>query len=243
MQLIVDIGNSKIKTALFAGNDLIDRHQWDSLGADKLLHWLDKRPVTHALYADVRGTTEELTAFLQRTYSAMALSADTPLPITNRYGTPATLGKDRIAGAVGAAAHFPGQPVLVVDMGTSVTYDFIDADANYWGGQISPGLHMRYKALHTFTGKLPLVLHNDSVPDVGTDTHSSILGGVVLGLTHEVDGFIEQYRQKQPDLSVILTGGDAPVFVSRVKNKIFAVPQLIVSGLNKILQYNVELER
>lgn len=243
MHLIVDIGNSKVKTALFDGNEIKDHQQWDSLGAEKLMLWIADRSVTHTLYADVRGTTKELTDFLQSRFHAIELTHELPLPIHNLYNTPHTLGKDRIAGAAGAVAHFPGETVLVIDMGTSVTYDLVDAKGQYLGGQISPGLHMRFKALHTFTGKLPLVGYEQEVPAIGTDTLTSIRGGVMLGLTHEIDGFITQYKDRFSALKVILTGGDAPLFVSRVKSQIFAVPQLILSGLNKILQYNVELDR
>lgn len=243
MYLIVDIGNSKIKTALFLGDICVDQQNWDTLGRDKLTAWLANRPIDQALYADVRGTTLELTQFLQTRFQALELTHQLPLPIENRYATPETLGKDRIAGAVGATALFPGEDVLVIDMGTSVTYDLVEASGTYLGGQISPGLHMRFKALHTFTGKLPLVSYTADVPTLGTDTTTSIRSGVVWGLAHEIDGHIGHYRNRYPALKVILTGGDAPVFVSRVKSQIFADPQLILSGLNKILQYNVELER
>lgn len=243
VHLIVDIGNSKVKTAIYDEGTIVRHAQWGSLGAEKLEQWLDTFTIEAAIYSDVRGSSQELTYFLQSRFSALALTHDTPLPITLAYRSPKTLGKDRIAGAVGGASLYPDEPVLVIDLGTSITYDMVEPGGRFVGGQISPGLHMRFKALHTFTGKLPLVGYENPVPEIGYDTATSMRSGIVWGLAHEVNGFIHQYQNTYPGLKVILTGGDAPVLVSRVKYQIFAVPQLILSGLNKILQYNVELDK
>ncbi len=243
MRLIVDIGNSKVKTAIFQENSCRKTAQWDSLGANKLEQWLEDFPIEAAIYSDVRGRSQELTQFLQSRFAALALTHDTPLPITLAYRSPETLGKDRIAGAVGGAALYPDEAVLVIDLGTSITYDMVEPGGRFVGGQITPGLHMRFKALHTFTGKLPLVGYEKAVPEIGYNTATSLQSGVVWGVAHEVNGFIHQYQNTYAGLKVILTGGDAPVLVSRVKYQIFAVPQLILSGLNKILQYNVELDK
>lgn len=243
MHLIVDIGNSKVKTALFSGEELADSWQGDSLGPEKLQQWIGDRPVTAALYADVRHSHPALTTFLHQHYHTIALSHNTPLPITLDYQTPETLGRDRIAGAVAAHHRFPDYHVLVIDMGTSITYDFTTRAGHFLGGQIVPGMHMRWKALHTFTGGLPQVSYERDIPHIGHSTITSIQSGVVWGIVHEIEGFISQYQSQYHDLKVILTGGDAPLFVSKLKSQIFADAQLVVRGLNKILQYNVELDR
>ena len=177
----------------------------------------------------------------EKKINTLVLSHELKLPIEILYKTPQTLGADRIAGSVAASALFEGKNVLKVDFGTCITYDFVNNKQQYLGGAISPGLIMRFKALHNYTAKLPLVdpmqfLHYDLT---GTDTTTSILSGVVNGIKEEVTGIIKEYEQRFGNLQVVATGGDAGFFVTLLKSEIFARPYLVLEGLNHILNYNI----
>jgi type III pantothenate kinase len=168
------------------------------------------------------------------------LSADLKLPIQNLYKTPATLGSDRLAAAVGAVALYPNQNNLVIDMGTCITLDFVSSHNEYLGGAIMPGISMKFKALHTFTDKLPLLTfdNGDEVDIVGDDTRSSIFTGIINGTTMELEGFVERYVEKFGKMNIIFTGGDAIYFEKRVKFPNFVNSNLLLVGLNKILNTN-----
>ncbi len=239
--LITDIGNSKVKVALMQDGTILRQASFPSLGPDKLQQWIGDIPVHHAIFSDVRNQGSPLTDFLKQHYHAYELTHTLPVPVAVRYATPQTLGKDRLAGVTGALHLYPGAHCLVIDLGTSITYDLITAAGDYLGGQILPGLHMRFKALHQFTGKLPLAQPVAAPPLLGTTTETSLQSGVQWGIVHEIEGFVAQYEDTYGRIHVILTGGDAPVFESLVKCRIFAHPNLILIGLNKILEYNVDL--
>ncbi|WP_223652844.1 type III pantothenate kinase [Hymenobacter psoromatis] len=171
----------------------------------------------------------------------------TPVPLRNSYATPHTLGPDRLAAAVGAAYLRPGHDTLVLDAGTALKFDFVAADNTFHGGSIAPGLQMRLRALHAFTGRLPLLdLPAASAPVqlIGDSTASSILSGVVRGTAAEVRGLVAEYQRRYPGLGLLLTGGDAPyllVALAPLADRIFAVPELVLLGLDKILRYNVDI--
>lgn len=179
-------------------------------------------------------------AFASLADKFVLLDRNTPLPIQNNYQSPDTLGYDRLAAAVGAWKHFPNQNSFVVDAGTCINYEWIRWDGYYMGGAISPGLRMRFKAMHTFTGNLPLV-EPDNQKDItlGTDTASCLNAGVLHGMTSEIEGFIQSYEQMHGYMNVLLTGGDAPFFENRLKNNIFARPDLVTEGLIEILRFNL----
>ena len=162
----------------------------------------------------------------------------TPLPIKNLYKTPQTLGKDRLAAAVAGHMRFSTDPVLVVNAGSCITFDVINEKGEYLGGSISPGIQMRFRALHTFTGKLPLITGKNLVALTGTTTGDSILSGVINGSLSEVEGIIAQYLQKYKNLHVILSGGDMKYFDTRLKIKTFAIPNIVTEGLYQILELN-----
>jgi type III pantothenate kinase len=167
----------------------------------------------------------------------------TPVPLRNAYATPHTLGADRLAAAVGAAALRPGQNTLILDAGTALKVDLVTADGTYHGGSIGPGLHMRLRALHAFTGRLPLLDlpgPDATIPLVGDSTTGSLLSGVVNGAVAEVTGLLGQYQAQHPGLGVLLTGGDAAFLAARLPARIFVVPELVLLGLNRILAYHVE---
>jgi type III pantothenate kinase len=168
------------------------------------------------------------------------LSANTPLPIENRYLTKETLGKDRIAAVVGAYDLYPNQNLLVIDAGTAITYDFINEKGQYLGGNISPGIEMRFKALNYYTGKLPRVQPKEWNKLYGSTTEEAILGGVLNGVVFEVDKTIESFKEFYKNLKVIITGGDAEFFDNKLKNSFFVNFNLLALGLNRILEYNGE---
>lgn len=154
--------------------------------------------------------------------------------------TPETLGKDRLAAVIAASNIFPGSDLLVIDAGTAITYDFINKDREYHGGSISPGINMRFKALNTFTGRLPLIDPEPFDQLIGLNTHEAILSGVMNGARYEMNGIIEDYQLKFPHLKTILTGGDAIYFDKKLKSNIFVSSNLVILGLKLILKYNFE---
>ena len=170
----------------------------------------------------------------------LLLDHQTPLPIRNRYLTKETLGYDRIAAAVEASARFPGQDILIIDAGTAITIDFVNSENEFLGGNISPGLLMRYRALHEFTGKLPLVEPADQDALLGDDTEGAIRAGVQNGIIFELDGYINEQKKRYPRLQILMTGGDAVFFDKNLKNYIFVDLNLNLFGLHRILEYNVE---
>ncbi|MCB0402795.1 MAG: type III pantothenate kinase [Flavobacteriales bacterium] len=238
MNLVLDIGNTLMKVAVFNGDELIDMVQQPAFSENELDAIFTKHQIQQGIFSSVRD--EEATKMLTK-YNFLALSADTPLPLANHYKTPETLGKDRVAGIVGASRVYRNENVLVIDMGTCVTYDLVRAGKAYFGGAISPGFEMRFKALNTFTGKLPKVNFKQlPVEMIGDSTENSILSGVYYGLKNEVQGVINQYLSQYNDLKVVLTGGDFELFDLEPKNRIFADQFLVLKGLNEILNYNAD---
>ncbi|UII28675.1 type III pantothenate kinase [Fulvivirga maritima] len=176
-------------------------------------------------------------SFTERTF--FFLEYNLPLPFTIDYKTPQTLGRDRVAGVAGGQYIFPNANTLVIDLGTCITYDIIDAKNVYHGGGISPGLKMRFKSLHNFTAKLPLIEPTNDFELIGQSTKESILSGVINGMISEIDGIIRMYTDKFAHLQIIMCGGDAKFFENRIKANIFVAPELVLTGLNRILLYNV----
>ena len=200
----------------------------------------------HLLVASVAAPAAEWATELQPLVPGWVLAfapGTTAVPLANAYATPATLGADRLAAAVGAAGRWPGQAVLVIDAGTALKLDLVTADGTYHGGSIAPGLAMRLRALHEFTGRLPLLPlpgPDATVALVGGSTEGSVLSGVVNGTAAELNGLLAQYRAHYQSLAVVLTGGDAAFLAPRLAGSIFVVPELVLLGLYRILAYNVE---
>lgn len=242
MNLVIDIGNSRIKLALFSERDLMFNVPLDEVKPEQIKVLLDEHDdLKHAIVSSVRDYPEELKSFLENNFeNFIELNADTPVPLINCYETPETLGKDRLAAAVGATEIFPGRNVLVIDAGTAITYEMVTAENKYLGGNISPGLTTRFKALHHFTGKLPLVMPTDDFPILGTNTQSAIQAGVQIGLLFEVQQYIDYFNTNYENLEIIITGGDAKFFDNKLKNSIFVHFNLTLIGLNRILEYNVK---
>ncbi len=241
----MDLGNTRIKYAVFEGDRLEKSGVWEG-ERKKFMELAQTWRLKNAIISAVAGEEGKWAEDLRKILSGRVLILDenTPLPIENKYATPASLGKDRLACAVGAAAMFPSEAVLVVDAGTCIKYDFVDAKGAYWGGAISLGLRMRYRALHQYTERLPLLLPKEageSVDFIGDSTANSIHSGVEWGLRCEVMGVLGMYRLQtgREDMAVIFTGGDAGLLDILRDNRIFAEPHLLMRGLLQILLHNV----
>jgi type III pantothenate kinase len=237
MNLVVDYGNSAAKVGIFKNESLEEKLTFSSLPA--LQKYLEDCPAENFIISSVNVDPKEVLPYV-KALRKFALSPDLPLPVKNKYATPKTLGMDRIASACGAFQLFPNENALSIDAGTCITYEFIDKNGQYLGGGISPGLNMRFKAVNTFTAKLPLITPRENVSLIGDSTETSILSGVVNGLIAEIEGIIGRYQKEFGSVRVILCGGDAPFFENQLKASIFASPDLVLIGLNSILNYNVK---
>jgi type III pantothenate kinase len=241
MRLILDFGNTYQKCALFEGNELIAFERFENISLEKLKTFTaGKQKPQSAILSSVIHTKKEIIRWLKSNFHFILFDHNTPIPIKNRYGTPDTLGRDRLAAAIGAAAHFPGEDVLSIDTGTAIKFDFVNKNGEYLGGSIAPGLWLRFKALHTFTDKLPLIAYSEQHPLIGDSTQSSILSGVMNGAIAEVNGLIEHYQELYPGLKIVLTGGESIYFEKSIKSNIFADSKLVIKGLNEILKFNEE---
>ena len=239
MKLIIDIGNTVAKLVAFDGDEPVEEVRTSNESLAALGAFAAKYAFTHGIVGAVREITPQAEERLQALHiPLLRFTSSTPVPITNRYRTPQTLGSDRLAAAVGARSLKPGKDLLIIDAGTCVTYEVIDALGNYWGGNIAPGMHMRLRALHEFTAKLPLVEAEGAVPGMGYDTDTAIRSGVLRGMKYEIEGYIRSMRAKYPKHLVFLTGGDKINFDTTIKSIIFADKFIVPRGLNKILDYN-----
>lgn len=239
--LVIDIGNTFTKLALFSGKEMHAYTVAKGISLQAVKDFcLQDAEIGHAIVSSVRDVPPEVMAYLQSQTRLLEMSAHLKLPFTNAYLTPATLGKDRLAAVAGAQGRFPGHDVLCLDAGTALTYDLLTAGGQYKGGGISPGIHLRYKALHHFTGRLPLIEREDDAALVGNSTGHSIASGVLNGILAEVEGIVGQYAANYPGIKVLMTGGDHLYFVKRLKVKTFAAPNLVLEGLNLLLNYNLE---
>ncbi|MDV7138113.1 type III pantothenate kinase [Maribacter sp. TH_r10] len=240
MNLIIDAGNTFVKLAVFENGAIVHDIRVE------LADLVKKAKVIYHEYPQIEWTMVSSVVSLEKTdlkaltvFSKVhVLGHGTKTPFENKYATPETLGVDRIALAAGAFYFKPHCNVLVIDAGTCITYDLITENGEYLGGTISPGLQMRYNALHQQTSKLPLLNPKDPKGLIGNTTESSIHSGVVNGICTELDGVIDQYRMEFKDLTVILTGGDNQFLSKRLKNTIFAFSNFLLKGLNNLLDYN-----
>jgi type III pantothenate kinase len=239
MNLVIDYGNSAAKVGIFDYQNLLEKRTINSL--DELGAYVKNSSADNLIVSSVKEDSNKIIEHAGQASRKFVLSHALPLPIKNLYATPTTLGVDRIAGVCGAQQIFPSEHCLVIDAGTCITFDFIDGRGRFFGGAISPGLNMRFKAVHTFTAKLPLVSPTENISLIGDSTESCIQSGVINGTIAELDGIINQYSQKFDGLRVILCGGDALFFENKLKTSIFASPDLVLIGLNSILNYNVNL--
>ncbi len=238
MNLVIDIGNTYTKIAVFKRDELLHTEQHQNLDADILDKFLNDYPVTTAIISSVKKDREEWENVLAEKVKLIAFNTGMTNGIINHYLTPQTLGPDRLAAVIGAKHLFPGKDSLIIGCGTAITYDWVDAAGNYFGGSISPGLNMRYKALNSFTASLPMVSADDTFEvNYGSDTTTAIRSGVQNGIKFELAGFIESYKKEGKDINIVLSGGDSIFFATLLKNSIFAPyikiePYLVLKGLN-----------
>jgi type III pantothenate kinase len=241
MNLAIDIGNTLVKIAIFDNGQMTCLQTIEDISISELQLLTESYSgIDASIITSVKDYPAGIEEYLRMSFRFIRFDAKTPIPLTSAYKTPGTLGTDRLAAAVGAHSVNPLENILVINTGTAITYDIVTADGIHHGGAISPGLLMRYKALHTFTGRLPLLDKIIDVPLIGKSTNECILSGVLNGAIAEVDGMIERYRLLYPGLKTILSGGDNNYFDKRLKNKTFAIPNLVLTGLNIILEYNLE---
>jgi type III pantothenate kinase len=231
-KITIDEGNTITKLALFEGYDLVLKE--NNVSVERVLELASN--CDRLIVSSVKKDSEY--GALAEKKDVLVLNSTTPIPVSNCYKTPNTLGNDRIALVVGATVHYSGHNVLVIDSGTCITYDFINAEQEYLGGSISPGIRMRYSALHQYTSQLPMLKTEEKAALIGGDTEESIHSGVINGVLAEIDGVIQRYIEQYPDVKVVVTGGNVKLFDKGLKNTIFASPNLLMEGLNKILDYN-----
>ncbi len=239
MNLVIDIGNTRTKTALFDGENLVElfilKSPEDIFNANLLEN------CTQIIVSSVKDDVKIFLSELSKLKPTIFFTSLTKTPIENNYESLSTLGSDRISAAVGGYYLYPNKNVLVIDAGTCIKYNFTNSNNQYLGGGISPGIEMRFKALQEFTDKLPLIeidLNFNSL--IGDSTQSSILSGVLNGTISEIDGIINLYKLQFPDLICVLTGGDSQYLANRLKNSIFTHQNLVLKGLNNILNYTIE---
>ena len=235
--LIVDIGNTFIKYALMERGELRDECRAERFSVGALTAWLGGRSAARAIVGSAVAA-----ALRGLGIPTLLFTPETAVPLGNDYLTPETLGRDRLAAAVGADALYPGRSVLIVDFGTAVTLDVVSG-GRFRGGFISPGLRSRFRALHDYTAALPALGPCDETLPVGRSTREAMQQGVQQGLSYEIEGHVGRMRGEFDDLLVIFTGGDAEYFVKRIKNTIFADCDLVLMGLNRILEYHVHAEK
>lgn len=238
MNLTIDQGNSSTKIGFFDKGKLISTHKLVFLDKNSLSELVKKHSPDNIIISSVTHEANIPEDFSVNIPGKLIFfNHETPIPIENRYKTPETLGKDRLAAVIGAAALYPDTTLLVIDAGTAITFDLFHENI-FYGGNISPGLKMRFDALHQQTRRLPQTKENRS-PFWGTTTIEAIRSGVQNSLLMEFEGYIKAIKEQYPNAKAILTGGDADFFVSYTKSIIFAQPNLVLSGLNRIIEYNV----
>ena len=240
MNLIIDVGNSFVKLAVFKGEKLMQKENVKLDDALVNIKALKKKynTIEKTIISSVGKLKKTDVQAIAKFFDVLVLDSKTKLPFKNLYKTPETLGVDRIALVCGAVNQFTDKNTLIIDAGTCITYDFVTSDNEYLGGAISPGLRMRYKSLNNLTANLPLL--ESEIPNdiIGNSTDESIHSGVVNGILKEMDGVIDTYKLKYSDLTVILTGGDAKFLSKQLKSSIFANSNFLLEGLNYILKFN-----
>ena len=242
MILAVDVGNTRIKAAVFEGNIFVENFVFVKNELQKNIQNILKKykKVADLVISSVGDVEKQSFLGFENDLKVHFISHEDPFPFVNCYATPETLGIDRMVLAAGATLQFPNQNRLVIDAGTCVTFDFIDENSKYLGGAIAPGLRLRYESLHNYTAKLPLLTLEDPKDLIGKSTFESIHSGVANGLVYEIDGFIDEYSARYSNFIIILTGGDTEFLAKRLKNTIFANSNFLLESLNQTFQYKIK---
>jgi type III pantothenate kinase len=243
VNLIIDIGNTRTKIAIVDYKDFKFSTSFFTHDLKKSFNSIiaEYNNITNGIVSSVIDLDPKIIQQFKETCDFIFFDENTPIPIKNKYTSPETLGKDRLAAAVGAWSNFKHTDLLIIDSGTCLKIDIVNAKHEYLGGMISPGFNMRFQALHEFTGKLPLINEFPQATELtGKTTTTSILSGVINGMNFEISGFINQYLKNYPELKIITTGGAINFFELEPKNRIFARPDLILEGLNEIVLFNAK---
>lgn len=237
MNLVIDIGNTNAKYAVFKGGELINASVFSDRSIEQLKHYISQySQIKAAIFCSVSGNDKTIADFLRQQYKCfIEFTNQTAIPLKIYYKTLETLGSDRLAAAIGAVNLFPEKNILVVNMGSCITYEIITEKGEYMGGKISPGAQMRLKALHQFTAKLPLLELTAIDNEVGQSTSESILSGVIKGIIYEIEGTIDTISKSYDKLQIVVSGGDAGFFAKAIKKPIFVEPFLVLKGLNAVL--------
>jgi type III pantothenate kinase len=240
MNLIVDIGNTSTKLAVFEGNEKLSQSRINELSCEELENKLSGLKIKSAIVSSVKKLPPFISdLFFSNIPYVHMLSHKSQLPFKIEYDSPETLGTDRIAAVAGAFNLYPGAEILVIDAGTAITFDFLSG-YNYKGGNISPGLTMRFKALNIFTDRLPLVSPVESYTFPGRNTRDAIIAGVITGVTYEINEYIRTFENKHSDFKVIVTGGDSEYLKDKINYLVTYMPDIVIDGLNYILEYNAK---
>ncbi len=241
MNLVIDVGNTLVKTAVFNKNSLLKKDTFPKKELiNSLKEILNKHTISHSILSSVGKINNSDLQDIKILLDPVILDQNTKIPFKNLYKTPKTLGVDRIALVAAAVNDYPNEHVLVIDAGSCITYDFVDKNGEYYGGAISPGIEMRYKSLHSYTANLPKLSLINKIPAIGNSTENSIHIGVLNGIIQEIEGTIAQFKARNQKLTVVLTGGDTIFLAKNLKSTIFANPNFLLEGLNSILFYNLE---
>jgi type III pantothenate kinase len=240
MNLIVDIGNTSTKLAVYKGQERVIVSRINDLNCEELEKAFGGFKITRAIISSVRELPPFITDLLfSNIPNTHILSHKSKLPFKVEYETPDTLGADRLAGVAGAYLCYKGENILIIDTGTAITFDFL-LGSSYKGGNISPGINMRFKALNTFTGRLPLVEQSSDFSFPGRNTTDAILAGVIGGVTYEINEYIRTFKKEHKNIKVILTGGDSSFIREKLSYKTSYMPDIVIDGLNYILEYNAK---
>lgn len=238
MNLVIDFGNTNIKCGVFDADTLVKQLSFASL--DEARAFIVQDIYYQIGVCSVNQSREDIIEAIPELSNALFLTHQTPTPLTLDYDTPQTLGMDRLAAAIGGNALFPSTPLMVIDVGTCITYDFVSAKGIYEGGLISPGIELRYKSMNDYTKNLPLLEEREISRLIGKSTEQSMVSGVINGIAGEMQSHISQFMLNNADLKVIMTGGAAKIFESKIKSDIFVALEIVLVGMNRVLEYNVE---
>ncbi|MEN9685937.1 MAG: hypothetical protein RLZZ28_1723 [Bacteroidota bacterium] len=233
-----DFGNTRLKCAVFNNRDFVEELVLEEATAASIEKLVTAYKPSKSILSSVINHSPEIEAVLAKHTAFHKLGHNSKLPLTTPVGKPETIGADRLAICAAAVDLFPQKHNLAIGLGTCITYNYINHLHEFLGGSISPGMHMRFRAMHEQTALLPLIKAETNFPLIGFDTKTNLLSGVILGMAKEIDGIIDAYSLKFNNFNVLLTGGDMAFFVPHLKNKIFADPNLIYKGLYAISEYN-----
>ncbi len=240
MNLIVDIGNTSTKLAIYKGKEQVSISRINEWSCEEIEKRLSGNQIDKAILSSVKDIPSYLVdLFFPNIPFVHILSHRSKLPFTIDYETPGSLGTDRIAAIAGAYNCFPGKDMLVIDAGTAITFDYLSGNV-YKGGNISPGISIRFKALNKFTRKLPLVTPSRDLSSPGHNTIDAISAGVITGVLYEINEYIRTFEKEHTDYKVILTGGDSEFINDKIDSEHTYMPDIVTYGLNYILEYNAK---